>query len=369
MSAPLTYRQSVVVKPTTDSIKNSPLSNIEIDGNMHSMQDAITAIESPSWVTTTRVGDNQVTPNKLSADTNGFKNKIGIQTSDTGSTVIAKGTSVQRDVPAVEGYLRYNTTIGAVEWRNATDWVAAAKTSDIVYIGTTPIALNRANASVNLTGVSIDGNSGTVTNGVYTTGDQTISGNKTFSSNIIGNVIGNAGSVTNGVYTTGDQTIGGNKTFSSDVYAPTFRGSHIGIGAEQPGMVAYFAMSNAPQGWLKANGATVSRTTYSALFAAIGTLYGAGDGSTTFKLPDLRGEFVRGWADGGSADFGRILGSWQADELKTHAHEIYSSNWETGGGSGGIGNLTPDKLSGTTRNTGGSETRPRNVALLVCIKY
>ena len=65
----------------------------------------------------------------------------------------------------------------------------------------------------------VSGNAGTVTNGVYTTGDQTISGVKTFNSTITGSVSGNAGSVTNGVYTTGDQTIGGVKTFNSAVNA------------------------------------------------------------------------------------------------------------------------------------------------------
>ena len=70
-------------------------------------------------------------------------------------------------------------------------------------------------------GADISGNAGgnaaTVTNGVYTTGDQTIAGNKTFSSAIIGSVSGNAGTVTNGVYTTGNQTIAGIKTFSSKI--------------------------------------------------------------------------------------------------------------------------------------------------------
>jgi microcystin-dependent protein len=51
-------------------------------------------------------------------------------------------------------------------------------------------------------------------------------------------------------------------------------------------------------GWLKCNGAAVSRSTYAVLFAAIGTLYGAGDGTTTFNLPDYRGEFLRGLDDG-----------------------------------------------------------------------
>lgn len=68
-----------------------------------------------------------------------------------------------------------------------------------------------------LYGINISGNAASVTNGVYTTGTQTIGGTKTFSSQIVGDISGNAGSVTNGVYTTGTQTIGGAKTFSSTI--------------------------------------------------------------------------------------------------------------------------------------------------------
>jgi hypothetical protein len=62
------------------------------------------------------------------------------------------------------------------------------------------------------------------------------------------------------------------------------------------GMVLYFANSTVPTGWLQCNGAAVSRTTYANLYAAIGTVYGSGDGSTTFNLPDTRGQFIRSWA-------------------------------------------------------------------------
>lgn len=65
--------------------------------------------------------------------------------------------------------------------------------------------------------ISVAGNAATVTNGVYTTGDQTIGGTKTFSSTIVGSINGNAATVTNGVYTTGAQTIAGVKTFSSTI--------------------------------------------------------------------------------------------------------------------------------------------------------
>jgi len=62
------------------------------------------------------------------------------------------------------------------------------------------------------------------------------------------------------------------------------------------GMVGYFGNTTPPTGWLQCNGAAVSRATYAALFTAIGTVYGSGDGSTTFNLPDARGMFLRGWA-------------------------------------------------------------------------
>jgi microcystin-dependent protein len=87
-----------------------------------------------------------------------------------------------------------------------------------------------------------------------------------------------------------------------------------------PGTVVFHCGSTAPSGYLKANGATVSRTTYSSLFSALGTTFGAGDGSTTFNLPDLRGEFVRGWDDGRGIDSGRTFGSFQDGFMTDHTH-------------------------------------------------
>lgn len=65
-----------------------------------------------------------------------------------------------------------------------------------------------------------------------------------------------------------------------------------------PGTVVAYAGTTAPSGWLLCNGAAVSRTTFAALFTAIGTAHGIGDGSTTFNIPDYRGRFLRG-VDGG----------------------------------------------------------------------
>jgi microcystin-dependent protein len=60
------------------------------------------------------------------------------------------------------------------------------------------------------------------------------------------------------------------------------------------GQITEFAASIVPSGWLLCDGSPVSRTVYTALFAAIGTAYGSGDNATTFNVPDLRGQFLRG---------------------------------------------------------------------------
>lgn len=135
------------------------------------------------------------------------------------------------------------------------------------------------------------------------------------------------------------------------------------------GQVAYFAMTTAPTGWLKCNGAAISRTTYADLFAALGTTFGAGNGSTTFNLPDLRGEFIRVWDDGRGVDPSRSFGSFQSDEFRSHNHGIM--NLGTSGSTSGITDGSFATSSGflSTLFTGGSETRPRNRALLACIKY
>jgi microcystin-dependent protein len=74
------------------------------------------------------------------------------------------------------------------------------------------------------------------------------------------------------------------------------------------GTVAPYAGSSEPTGWLFCYGQTISRTTYAALFAAIGTTYGAGDGSTTFALPDLRGRVIAGQDDMGGTSANRLTG-------------------------------------------------------------
>ena len=133
------------------------------------------------------------------------------------------------------------------------------------------------------------------------------------------------------------------------------------------GAIAYFPYAAAPFGWLKANGAAVSRTVYANLFAVIGTAYGSGDGRTTFNLPDLRGEFIRSWDDGRTVDNGRVLGSWQADEFRSHSHGIGISRMSDTDRGSNPSTVSVDTV-GQTDPAGGIETRPRNIALLACIK-
>lgn len=148
------------------------------------------------------------------------------------------------------------------------------------------------------------------------------------------------------------------------------------------GSVVMWAGSSAPTGWLLCDGATISRTTYAALFAIVGTTYGAGDGSTTFKLPDTQGVFVRG---SGSQTISGIThtgtrGTTEGDQMQGHFHGSVRGTAITAGGAGaaalsaGSGFVGTDMVSapstdgtnGTPRT--GAQTRPANITMNYIIK-
>lgn len=158
---------------------------------------------------------------------------------------------------------------------------------------------------------------------------------------------------------------------STKIATTAFVGTQV-ASSTPAGAVMAFAMNTAPTGWLECNGAAINRTTYAALFAAIGTTFGEGDGSTTFNIPDLRGVFVRGWAnakanvdDDNMYDAGRNFGTEQADAFKSHTHTFRGVSGSSGSG---VGSRESQPLTRTTDATGDVETRPRNVALMYCIK-
>lgn len=153
----------------------------------------------------------------------------------------------------------------------------------------------------------------------------------------------------------------------------------IAIDSVPAGSIHYFAMQTAPDGYLVANGAQVSRTVYARLFSAIGTTFG--DGGSTFQLPDLRGEFLRGWDVGRNLDPERGFGTAQGDAIRNITATI-----EAGPNSPNSGAFYPGSLTGSNYDGGhwafrlsyfdasrvvptANENRPHNVALLACIKY
>lgn len=148
------------------------------------------------------------------------------------------------------------------------------------------------------------------------------------------------------------------------------------------GEIKIFPANIAPTGYLAANGTLISRTTYAALWTyaqASGNIvvdgswsatttpgsFSSGDGSTTFRIPDLRGLFFRAWDDGAGVDSGRAIGSYQADSFASHTHPV--SNVGSPGAAIGSG-LAFGISAATSGATGGSETRPQNAALIACIK-
>lgn len=196
------------------------------------------------------------------------------------------------------------------------------------------------------------------------------------------------------------------------------------------GCVAAFAMETSPDGWLECNGQAIRRTDYERLFNTIGITFGSGNGDTTFNVPDLRGEFIRGWDGGTSSSRGldpnRTFGSQQQDQMQSHKHidsgHSHGGDISTSGShSHRMGNIVKDTggvygapvacggclgltwpgyqgtphpytdgagnhnhsvtISDNTANLGeptasshgnarhGNETRPINVALMYCIKY
>ena len=161
----------------------------------------------------------------------------------------------------------------------------------------------------------------------------------------------------------------------------------IGSGSLVPtASVFALATSTVPSGYLECDGAAVSRTTYADLFSAIGTTYGSGNGASTFNVPDLRGEFIRGWDNGRGVDSSRTLGSTQSDENKSHNHTITDPGhnhqvninvYQQGSGPNASTDMA-NRAGNTTSSTsttgislaasGGTESRPRNVAMMYVIK-
>lgn len=145
-------------------------------------------------------------------------------------------------------------------------------------------------------------------------------------------------------------------------YAGQVQGNIIPVGA-----IAFFADDTPPSGWLVCDGSAVTAL-YPELRAYLVTAgQPFGNNGTDPLLPDLRGEFIRGWDGGRGIDAGRVFGSAQAGALEAHTHSTGEALLAGGGTAGFAGGGTKSQVA-VSGSTGGAETRPRNVALLPCIK-
>jgi len=156
-----------------------------------------------------------------------------------------------------------------------------------------------------------------------------------------------------------------------------------------PSQIVLSPVGVVPDGYLECNGAELSREAYAALFAKLGTLYGEGDGNTTFNLPDARGEFIRGWDNGRGVDSGRSIGTSQGDAIRNIIGDIgpnYISSFPTGIGGAletyiqQVSNRYDYINDGPYWGAGlrfdasrvvptANENRSRNIAMMYCIKY
>ena len=150
------------------------------------------------------------------------------------------------------------------------------------------------------------------------------------------------------------------------------------------GSIVAMATRIAPNGYLTCDGSAVSRTTYSKLFSVIGVQFGSGDGSTTFNLPDLRGQFIRGFDSSGSVDADRVFGSKQGDATRNVTGEFaatddnltaniaigafFSTGRSKGNGAGGIGVEPIIGFDISRQVPTADEIRPKNIALSYVIK-
>lgn len=126
-----------------------------------------------------------------------------------------------------------------------------------------------------------------------------------------------------------------------------------------PGSIMAYGGTTAPSGWLLCNGQSTNG--HQELAAVVGA-----------NVPDLRGEFIRGWDNGRGVDVGRMFGSWQMDAFKSHSHTYYTTY--NGPMLDNPYNITATPRFGyidakLTSSTGDKETRPRNIALNYIIKY
>jgi microcystin-dependent protein len=330
---------------------------IQYDHATDRLEFSIAGATSITFDDNKRIGVNTTTPAVT----------LDLQTTD--AIQLPVGTTAQRPTD-VAGRLRYNSTLGSFEGYT-TEWGAIGgagggglewilKTTTYTSSSTEAIIANTSGGAWTLTLPAspstgdyiqlLDGADWAANNLTVARNGQTIEGD---ASDLVMDISGVAVDL----------------VFDGTTWQVTAQvGGQGGSFSGTPtGSVLYFATSTPPDGWLECNGQAVTSVfpDLRALLIGAGSPYGS-DGTGPY-VPDLRGEFVRGWDNSRGIDAGRVFGSAQSDELKSHSHTIETNT----------NNFVGDRVAtftsnqGATLNTGafgGAETRPRNIALLACIK-
>jgi hypothetical protein len=226
---------------------------------------------------------------------------------------------------------------------------------------TTQLA-NLADDFLLLSGGTVTGSlvvQGTTTTQVLNTSSISSSGTITATGSITGQGLNASGQKVTNVLTPTASTDAATKGYVD--------GSSGSLSLTPIGSIIMWAASSPPANWLVCDGSAISRTTYASLFAVLSTLYGAGDGTTTFNLPDYRGSFLRGLDSGRGLDPARALGNYQADTFASHVHAIQASQdgWSYGRAQGSD---RGNDAQFNSEPTGGSETRPKNYSVLFLIR-
>lgn len=405
-----TGTEVTIVRQTDGTLRQVPLANIvpalnitnaQISNSAAIVDTKLATINTAGKVTNNAVqATNANTANRIVARDGSGNFAAGTITatlSGNATTATTAATANQTANTLTRGnYLTGNNFNGAA----ATTWAVDATTTNTAnkvvardasgnFAAGTIAANLTGNVTGNVTG-NIAGNSDTATN---------LSSNRTFAltGEVTGSVSSNlssgasiAATITNGSIVTAkiaDANVTTSKIADANVTTAKIADANVttaklATATQQAlipvGAVMPFAMNSAPSGWLAADGAAVNRVgTYTALFAAIGTTHGAGNGTTTFNLPDLRGIFVRGSGTQtiSGNNYGGTFAQKQQDALKDHAHTyslaVNSSVYSHNGGAGALRTLNANAVTSGTNapNDGGTETRPANISLLYCIKF
>ncbi len=332
-------------------------------------------------------GDNRSTAlgfQALSTSNDGFNTAVGYQSLNitTGDSNTAVGYQSLKS--NISGY--GNTALGSGTL-NSND-AGNSNTAIGVNAGTNNIGSSNtfigANTNTNSSSISYSTSTAIGAGAVITTSNQIVLG-------------GNNGSGYPNVYIPGTFTVTGATALNSTLNVTgattlSTNGTIASFNLIPAGMIMAGVSLTQPAGWLLCNGAAYSRTTYSILFAAINTSFGAGDGSTTFNVPNYTAAFLRGIGSAGSNHSSAVnFGTAQEDNVKLHTHTItdnghahdiyYSSTSRGSSASTTITGIGPSGLEANTtvasnttgiiinNNTGSAENLVYNFAVNYFIKY